>query len=204
MLRPLCFAKWDRYFTFRDSNSRSRRATLRERQLRRPDADEAAHPSRAGVMSASPSTAAQEQTFRDRRFGPHKRHGGPDSEVRLHCTLAEREDPMLVGWCRSFRWAALARPRRHAGGRSPGGGDPSMTSSISDAIPITIKCIRVMSRHPGCEKAFYRGIPAGSPVDGASRGTASWRNVSTVMMATRNAMENLQMRLTPDEALRLV
>jgi hypothetical protein len=23
MLRPLCFAKWDRYFTFRDSKGRS-------------------------------------------------------------------------------------------------------------------------------------------------------------------------------------
>ena len=31
---------------------------LRERQLKWPDADEAAHPSRAGVMSASPATAA--------------------------------------------------------------------------------------------------------------------------------------------------
>jgi hypothetical protein len=57
-------------------------------------------------------------------------------------------------------------------------------TSISDAIPITIKCIRVMSRHADCEKLIYRGIPAGSPVDGVRRGTASWRNVSTVMMAT--------------------
>jgi hypothetical protein len=54
----------------------------RERQLRRPDADQAAHPSRAGVMSASPSTAAREQTFWDRRFGPDSDLGVRGAEVR--------------------------------------------------------------------------------------------------------------------------
>jgi len=59
--------------------------------------------------------------------------------------------------------------------------------SFSYAIAITIKCIRVMSRRPGWEKALYRGIPAGSPVDGIPRGAASWRNVSTVIIATRKS-----------------
>jgi len=45
--------------------------------------------------------------------------------------------------------------------------------------------IDVMSRRPGWEKALYRGIPVGSPVDGIPRGGASWRNVSTVIIATR-------------------
>src|SRR5260370_3189825 len=44
-----------------------------------------------------------------------------------------------------------------------------------------------MSRRPGWEEAFYRGIPAGSPVDGVARGAAWWRNVSTVRMATRKS-----------------
>ena len=34
--------------------------------------------------------------------------------------------------------------------------------------------IDVMSRRPGWEKALYRGIPVGSPVDGIPRGGASW------------------------------
>jgi hypothetical protein len=32
--------------------------------------------------------------------------------------------------------------------------------------------VQVMSRRPGQEKAFYRAIPAGSPVDAAPRGQA--------------------------------
>src|SRR5580692_9793751 len=47
-----------------------------------------------------------------------------------------------------------------------------------------------MSRRPGWEKALYRGIPAGCRVGGA----ASWRNVSTVIIA--KATEDLQIPLT--------
>ena len=47
--------------------------------------------------------------------------------------------------------------------------------------------IDVMSRRAGWKKALYRGIPAGSPVDGIPRGAASWRNVSRVIIATRKS-----------------
>jgi len=40
---------------------------------------------------------------------------------------------------------------------------------------------------PWSVEAFYRGIPAGSPVDGVLRGAASWQNVSTVVMGTRKS-----------------
>ena len=47
--------------------------------------------------------------------------------------------------------------------------------------------IDVMSRRPGWESALNRGIATGSPVDGIPRDVASWRNVSTVIIATRKS-----------------
>jgi hypothetical protein len=79
-----------------------------------------------------------------------------------------------------------------------------MQGKESGTAEIEPEHIDVMSRRPGWEMALYRGIPARSAVDGIPRGAASWRNVSTVIIATRKRHGNLQIQLTSDEASRLV
>ena len=58
-----------------------------------------------------------------------------------------------------------------------------MQGKESGIAEIEPEHIDVMSRHPGWEMDLCRRIPAGSPVDGIPRGAASWRNVSTVIIA---------------------